>query len=352
MLLSLQMLLLAAISVAAAAAAPVGPASCGGGPGLPTEEPEEDVSLLQVHLESAAKSSHSELAVWGTPEEPPLVNNLISRINAAPTAEERLQLLKPLLWVHISKTGTGIITLLESHPGICPLAPDSAKEPIEGIDDEAYYDMYPRSEYCPGSFNLSYSGFGHLGFGPYYDGNQGHAIAMFRQPEQRLMSAYYWSASLNFTNTPELANSTVQEYAEALQGCQVKMLTVMDYPDGPSPCVMDYSPPSEREVNEALIRLRNGFAFVGLTDEWDLSMCLFHAKFGGECQAAEFTNSRPGEMSSDSGYDTSALNGFTDQSDNKLFSLAKTIFEEDLETFGVSHESCQSWCYSKATATK
>ena len=38
----------------------------------------------------------------------------------------------------------------------------------------------------------------------------------------------------------------------------------------------------------------NDFAFVGLTEEWDLSVCLFHRMFGGECHVREFLDVRPG----------------------------------------------------------
>ena len=34
-------------------------------------------------------------------------------------------------------------------------------------------------------------------------------------------------------------------------------------------------------VREPVARLQSGFAFVGLTDDYRLSVCLFHAKFGG-----------------------------------------------------------------------
>merc|ERR1712107_340610 len=49
---------------------------------------------------------------------------------------------------------------------------------------------------------------------------------------------------------------------------------------------------SEAEIALAKDRLITGFAFVGLTHEWDLSVCLFHAKFGGACNKREFQNIR------------------------------------------------------------
>ena len=47
-------------------------------------------------------------------------------------------------------------------------------------------------------------------------------------------------------------------------------------------------------LKEATRRVLHDFAFVGLTDRWNASVCLFHAKYGGEVYAAEFANSRPG----------------------------------------------------------
>ena len=40
-------------------------------------------------------------------------------------------------------------------------------------------------------------------------------------------------------------------------------------------------------------RMDEGFAFVGITDEWDLSICLFHATFGGKCLPSELHDMRP-----------------------------------------------------------
>jgi len=325
--------LFAVVGLAELAPAPLSDSEqgCGSSAGACRGEP---VSLLQVNRATE------------TP--------LLSRMNfRATTPDQRLKLLKPLVWVHIAKTGSGILNTLYNMDGICPLAPQAAKDAVMSVEEEEFYDLYPPQTYCPGSFNLSFGSVGHLGFGPYFEGNEGHAIAMFRQPEQRAISAYYWSASKDFKNTPTLANATVKQYALAMQGCQTKMLALDTLPEGPSPCVENYEPPTEEMVQVALYRLRNGFAFTGLTDEWDLSMCLFHAKFGGECISSEFTNTRPGPEAEagKSLYDTSELEGFTDPSDALVYAEAKAMFEEDLQRLGVSHESCQSWCYSKVVAS-
>ena len=57
-------------------------------------------------------------------------------------------------------------------------------------------------------------------------------------------------------------------------------------------CAELYSP-TLLDLREAKARLRTGFAFVGLTDHYDLSICLFHAMFGGAPRDTSFLNTRP-----------------------------------------------------------
>jgi hypothetical protein len=43
-------------------------------------------------------------------------------------------------------------------------------------------------------------------------------------------------------------------------------------------------------------RLAHDLAFVGLTEEWDASVCLFHQMLGGHAREIEFLNYRAGKM--------------------------------------------------------
>merc|ERR1712056_70572 len=45
--------------------------------------------------------------------------------------------------------------------------------------------------------------------------------------------------------------------------------------------------------------------FVGLTEEYSLSVCLWHTRFGGDCSNIEFDNFRPGTNHTKGGYNTS-----------------------------------------------
>jgi hypothetical protein len=91
--------------------------------------------------------------------------------------------------------------------------------------------------------------------------------------------------------------------------------------------------------------LENDFAFVGLTGEWDLSVCLFHKMYGGKCHSREFVNVRPGSHHSKQ-YDTQILGGFTDEMDGKLYERASKLFWSNVDKFGVTGQSCRQTCES------
>jgi len=186
---------------------------------------------------------------------------------------------------------------------------------------------------CPDAFlpALRYHLGGHSGIGKLEDWERvGHGLVMLRQPEQRLISSFNdnqhdWA--------PELPPArSLLDYAQAVAGCSVKMLTR----GGQNVC-LNHTAPLDSEVTEAVSRLETDFPFVGLTEEWDLSVCLFHAMFGGVASASGLAmrgKSGPGL------YDTSALEGFTDPYDGKVFEAATRLFEGNVRIYGLSEESC------------
>lgn len=247
-----------------------------------------------------------------------------------------------------------MVNIFYSHPGICPLVPSGVKMPGGTIKpDVALFKEFPPDKYCPGSFPddrpLTWQAH-HFSFGPLYWKYKGHIVEMFRQPEQRLLSDYYdaFFRSNHSWGSPTPPRDA-RHFAEELQGCATKML-VRPFRLDKQVCKGPGSPPpTEQESALALKRLQEGFAFVGITDQWDLSVCLFHAKFGGECQPAEFGEVRLGvkRNSSDQGYDTSELRGFVDEMDGRLFAEATRIFQSDLSRYHVSDQRCARRCWPR-----
>ena len=123
------------------------------------------------------------------------------------------------------------------------------------------------------------------------------------EPRDRAHSAYHhFPTPLHSPDCTRIVSE--REYAERVRGTMVKMVAGqasgldchvashqlikgMPYKNL---CDQRYEP----DVPLALSRLRHGFSFVGLTEAWALSICLFHAVFGGPCMPVEFSNSRPG----------------------------------------------------------
>lgn len=242
-------------------------------------------------------------------------------------------------YLHIPKTGTSIANTFLTWA--CPGIPDDdmgITSPIVYIP--AWFDVH--KGWCKKGFNIVG---GHLPFGVGWNhlkGHQGGFTAMFRQPEQRVASGFhhdrhdYWDK-----------NSTMADYARHVRGCAVRMMT--GYTCGCFEVSNESSCPkgnaNVNAVNAAVKNLKTQFAFVGLTDQFDLSICLFHKQFGGNCHTREFKQLRPGNHAQPQ-YNTSMLNGFVDSADGELYDEAKRIFWDEVARFDVHRRSCLKTCAS------
>jgi len=222
-----------------------------------------------------------------------------------------------------------------------------------------------RGEVCAGGLSDSYfpgnfqgkttDHYGIGGFlGPYYQPNRGHFVTMLRQPEQRLISHYYYFGPVALfgfgghaleRSWPYATTSpSLREYAEFSAGCGVRQMIMADEP---WPCVT-LPLPTSKEVGVAIDMLQDGFAFVGITEQWALSVCLFRTMFGGQCVTSDFANTRPGDNSSSSAYDTSELYGWVDPIDGPLYAEALLMFESTRSVYGVDSRSCSSMCQGQS----
>merc|ERR1711870_43256 len=74
-------------------------------------------------------------------------------------------------------------------------------------------------------------------------------------------------------------------------------------------------PVSKEEIQLAINRVQE-MTFVGITEEWNLSICLFHSIYGSTCSGHDFINTRrnPHEHHVDS--------DFRDEIDRPLYKAA------------------------------
>jgi len=193
----------------------------------------------------------------------------------------------------------------------------------------------------------------HSGIGLIYSQHvQGRGMVILRQPEQRLLSAYSDShhswplACLGRDPTDEV------EFASVVGGCMTKMMTrssvsygygtsAGNVKQGVSSCG-DPNPVTAEELTRAVSQLQ-GFAFVGLLENYSLSICLFHAMFGGDCHQQELDLTHSSNISE---YDTSVLQGWTDVDDRILYAEGRRMFLGHLELYSVTDTSCVTTCYS------
>lgn len=97
-------------------------------------------------------------------------------------------------------------------------------------------------------------------------------------------------------------------------------------------------------VSAALKRLES-FAYVGLTSEWRLSICLFHAMFGGRCVGGELENAKPGRHSARTKAQIlGKVKQEGDPYDQALYAAVQRRFRSDMTRYNVTAAWCNRVC--------
>jgi len=249
-------------------------------------------------------------------------------------------------WLHITKCGTSFANAFLHTPSLCPDLPLDFEWTVDG-DDPFTIDVL--SDFCP---DLIFSALGHFGphdaLGSVSEEASGSVVTMLRSAEQRILSSYHD----NLHDWPGMSPPRNElEFALVNAGCQVRMVVRSDIADADMTTACMYDAPTEEEVVLARTTLRSNFSFVGILEEYDLSVCLFRVMFGGPCSQIMFSNvhkagtiSSTSENTSATVYDTEVLQGFVDWADRALYEEGVQMFYEMLLQYNVSGESCQS-CY-------
>lgn len=245
-----------------------------------------------------------------------------------------------LFWLHIPKCGTSWLNVVFHYA--CPRVPENVTCSLVvgragGPIAEELLRRWPPWRWCNTPFVVRPNA--HI---PYAPRAKGFAVALFREPRARLVSAFHHHLQTNGMEPAErdrlLASlSLISDERKrlaayvahpALANCMTKM-------------VLGFACASSVEISpdmliEARRRVRDDFAFVGLTHAWNESVCLFHRMWGGRTLAVEFENVRlGGYRSTPSSADASYLReiGYTDL-DTELYAEVETLFYRRLRQYG------------------
>ena len=136
----------------------------------------------------------------------------------------------------------------------------------------------------------------------------------------------------------------VNEYIACVKHCQMKMLfegKMCGDKDAKSRI-------HEVEVlQEDTLKARvNRIAFLGIQDRYKLSICLFHAQYGGACHSSEFENNRPTKVKhglDDAFFRQSAIE-LERRYDHVLFEKVNEIFWERVGEYHLNVAYCNKIC--------
>lgn len=254
--------------------------------------------------------------------------------------DSSFQGLLPIEWVHVPKAGSSFLNTLIHIPGACPGLPTDlfVSSDIFGDDlmNEKFVSTYHPLQNCNSSVldvndgRILHYGIELLPEGGFNAG-KGHFMMFMRQPEQRYLSSYHFSLKHG------------RQFA-FMPGLVTKMLARKGLNTNPE---KDFRPPTTVEFDEAKTRLQTGFSFIGITEHWNLSICLFNRMFNQACQSMQFRNAHPTKGTTLSTWDTKEMFDYYDQFDDELYNIALKIFEVNLKKYNVSESTCET-CWREA----
>lgn len=247
-------------------------------------------------------------------------------------------------WLHIPKTGTGFISTIWNYAcGQTGPPLDLRVDPVHSLSCEECFDFalmarYSRRKYCKKGVLSPYIKTQHVPIKlEHVRARNESVVGMFRKPSQRLISAFRNGMHANGFSDDEFEQiqavcghrDLASCYAgfPGIAGCMARMLTG-------DKCAESFQMREGRfdggraRLQEALKAL-DSMAFVGLTERWEESVCLFHRMFGGRINSAEFLKVHEGSRHHGA-YGEEELEGFRDEVDEKIYEAAKRRFEADL----------------------
>jgi len=142
--------------------------------------------------------------------------------------------------------------------------------------------------------------------------------SMTKRNEQRYRKFYH-----------EAGPGILQDYTECVSACSVNMING-------KPCAGGNA--TEKDVANAVAKVSN-FAFVGLTEEFDLSVCLFHAMFGGAPDRASFAKIRAAKHRGKI-FALKDVNHRTILPDLAVYDQANRTFWERIDQYGITRTEC------------
>jgi len=183
---------------------------------------------------------------------------------------------------------------------------------------------------------------------------QGSFVGMFRDPLSRMVSAFNHFAGSDFNSSemPSFYKHTQGTITKLLSGRlgHVPLFCSFSYANNCSSTSDNRSEdcekclePAAADLPVALDRLK-GFAFIGLLEHFAMSVCLFHAMFGGTCHPVEFANMREGVENNDKESLYKQLEGLEDPQDTAVYDAASKIFWENVDMFNISNHTCRKLC--------
>jgi len=251
---------------------------------------------------------------------------------------------EPLTWIHFPKCGGSFLNVIVHMPGFCP----SLANVTLGGDcfEETFWPRCPK--YCnPEKFSCSVVQHEIVGN---YTAKRGRLVGFFRDPDQRILSAYHFrvdALAQQGCGMPPGPYYSLLDTAESFKGGMTYQL-VSEYQFAP-PALPNFTNLTREDAAAAARRVQEGFAFVGITEMWDLSICMFHKMFGGPCLASDFEDANPTYpgKTAHTVYDTSELKGWHDDIDEVVYASALDAFHKNRILYKVSHSTCQE-CYRQA----